>query len=598
MSVQSARRLSWSPSLGAWPDHEQTHFRVWAPKAKTVSAVIERPNGPAQTAALARDGEGYFSVALPRFPAGTLYRYSVDGRGPFPDPASRRQPHGVHGPSMIVDPAFDWTDEAWPGCSQDRLVFYELHVGTFTPQGTFAAAQAKLPQLKELGVTAVELMPVADFPGRWNWGYDGVSLFAPARCYGTPEDLRAFVNAAHRLGLAVFMDVVYNHLGPDGNYLGVYSDFYFTDRHQSPWGAGVNLDGEHSGPVRSFFIENAQHWIHEYHMDGLRLDATHAMVDEGPRHFLAELSDQVRRSSPERRVFLVAEDSRNLAVMIRPESEKGWGMDAVWADDFHHQMRRFLAGDHEGYFESFAGTVKDIAATIQNGWFFKDAGNRPYPQYVICIQNHDQIGNRAFGDRLTQSVDEAAFRAASAVLLFAPETPLLFMGQEWGASTPFLFFTDHNPELGKRVTEGRRKEFKNFSAFTDPKKRETIPDPQSPSTFEASRLKWEELSQAPHRDLWRLTQALLRLRQDHPVFRAVDRGHTQAAALTDSILAVRRWSDAGELLLVACLRGGGSADIGSLSAARRERLRTHDSGWRIDGNAIAFDHPAAVVLER
>jgi maltooligosyltrehalose trehalohydrolase len=461
----------WRPSLGACYEGGTTTFRVWAPDHASIDLVVEgslaQPSTP-DIRPLAQEPCGYWSGAFGDLPSGTLYRYRLDGRDDqvFPDPASRFQPRGVHGPSQVVDPyAFRWTDRDWRAPWLDRTVFYELHVGTFTPPGTFRGAIERLPYLKDLGITVLELMPVADFPGERNWGYDGVALFSPARCYGDPADLKALVDAAHQHGLAVYLDVVYNHLGPDGAYANAFSTYYFTEAHQSPWGRGVNLDGAWSSEVRRFFIENALHWVHEYHIDGLRLDATHALQDDSPVHFLAELTTTVRERS-ERPVTFVAEDHRNLASMLRPVAAGGLGLDGVWADDFHHQARVHVAHDREGYYADFTGNAEDLATTLRQGWFFRGqrsihlgeargsdpAGLSP-PQFVFCIQNHDQVGNRADGARLNHEVDESTFRALSTLLLLVPQTPLLFMGQEWGASSPFLFFTDHGDDLGRRVTE-------------------------------------------------------------------------------------------------------------------------------------------------
>ncbi|MGQ0644130.1 MAG: malto-oligosyltrehalose trehalohydrolase [Elusimicrobiota bacterium] len=637
------------PSLGARPEAAGARFRVWAPEAARVEAVFEdgRPDLP-----LEKDEEGYFQGLAPGLKAGGLYRYRVDGQGPFPDPASRFQPQGVHGPSRVEDPdLFNWTDEEWRGLPFEALVFYELHVGTFTPKGTFAAAAERLPYLKELGVTAVELMPAADFPGDRNWGYDGVSLFAPARCYGEPDDLRLLVDKAHGLGLAVFLDAVYNHLGPDGNYLGVYSPHYFTDRHQSPWGAGVNLDGPSSGHARSFFIENALRWIHEYHFDGLRLDATHALTDDGPRHFLAELSAAARDSlraevssalssgggrevsgssgaqaggneQPLRRVHLVAEDHRNLARLAKPETAGGYGLDAVWADDFHHVMRRLLAGDSDGYFQDFQGTTQELADTLNQGWLYCGrhaphfGGPRGTPPdglparaFVIALQNHDQVGNRALGERLHHQIEPAAWRAASALLLFAPRTPLLFMGQEWAASSPFQYFTDHNAELGRLVTEGRRREFKDFAAFADPAAREKIPDPQALSTFEASRLRWEERGREPHASVLRLYQALLRLRAGEPALRDASPGSFRAEALDETTILLRKNTPGGyPLALVVRLKGAGAASFPAEGKNWSVLLTTEDPPFSPDPAppavetaagrvAIRFRRPSAVVLK-
>lgn len=570
---------AWAPSLGAWVEPEGTAFRVWAPCSNRVDVILERPGEPS-VHPLVQSPDGTFSAVLPQVRVGDCYRYRLNNDGLLPDPASRFQPEGVHGPSQVVDPrSFRWTDDQWTGLDLDDVVFYELHVGTFSPEGTFAGVTARLPELAALGITAVELMPVADFPGSRNWGYDGVALFAPARCYGTPDDLRRLVDTAHGLGLGVVLDVVYNHLGPDGAYLSAFSPYYFTEPHHTPWGAGLNFDGDHSGMVREFFIENAHHWVHEYHIDGLRLDATHAIADDSPRHFLAELTTRLRESATGRRVLVVVEDYRNLNWMLKPERERGWGVDAVWADAFHHQCRRLLAGDSEAYYRDYSGRTEDLATTIRRGWFYtgqfsthlgERRGTDPTGiqanRFVICLQNHDRIGNRAIGERLHHRIDLAAYRAASVLLLMAPETPLLFMGQEWAASTPFLYFTDHHPELGRLVTEGRREEFRHFAAFSDPIAREQIPDPQARSTFLSSRLTWDERLGEPHASTLRLYQALLGLRRGEPAFHGASTFHV--AALDDATIAMRQDGSHTTFLVVARLKGAGVVDLmhGPLSA--------------------------------
>jgi maltooligosyltrehalose trehalohydrolase len=570
--------------------------------------------------------EGCFTAVLADASPGDLYAYVLDGEGPFPDPASRFQPQGVHGPSEIIDPSsFVWSDDRWTGVSIEDAVVYELHVGTFTKAGTLAAASERLPYLADLGVTVVELMPLADFPGSRNWGYDGSSLFAPSHNYGRPDDLRRFVDRAHRLGLAVVLDVVYNHFGPDGAYASVFSPFYFSARHRSPWGAAVNLDGEGADHVREFFIENALHWIHEYHFDGLRLDATHGLIDDSPRHFVAELAARVRASLSERRALLIAEDDRNLAALVRPLREDGWGLDGVWADDFHHQIRRLAAGDRDGYYEDFTGTTVDLATTIREGWFYrgqfsvhqgKPRGTAPTGvppcRMVVCIQNHDQVGNRPFGRRLHHQIEPALYRALTALLLFTPHTPLLFMGQEWAASSPFLFFTDHNPELGRLVTEGRRAEFSRFEAFANCETRLLIPDPQALSTFERSRLAWDELTQPQHSAVLELYRALLRLRRSEIALKC---DPVEACALDDASIVLVRRGQHEAWLLAMNTNAKRHLDLTRWrSAAPHERwhlaLSTEDPRFREDGNTpdavaldngerltISFTGPAAAILK-
>jgi maltooligosyltrehalose trehalohydrolase len=596
-----------------------THFRVWAPAARTIDLVLERPGAPPDVRPMQREPGDFFEGTFADVVPGDRYRYRLDGGGPFPDPASRCQPDGVHGASMVVDPAaFRWSDEGWRGVGLGDLVLYELHVGTFTEDGTFAGVERQLPYLKALGVTAIELMPVADFPGARGWGYDGAALFAPAHCYGAPDNLRRLVDAAHRVGLAVHLDVVYNHAGPDGAYLFAFSPYYFTSRHQSPWGAGVNLDGERASEVRAFLIENALHWVHEYHIDGLRLDATHAIADDSPRHFLAELASRVKASVETREVLVIAEDHRNLATMVRPPSENGWGLDAVWADDLHHEIRRHVAGDADGYYQDYRGATEDIAATIRQGWFFTgqhssyleaprgtDPVGIPPERFVVCLQNHDQIGNRAFGDRLTSAIDPAVYRAASVLLLTVPETPLMFMGQEWAATSPFLYFTDHHAGLGRDVTAGRRLEFARFAAFSDPAARERIPDPQAESTFLASRLPWSERTSAPHAGVHALYVALLALRRQGPAFRRDRTAAHVAVALDEGTVAVRRSVEDAAAIIVVRLSGAGRVSLDRVlgdgapgASAWTVALDSEDARFAADPAPpqIDFARPAAVVL--
>ncbi len=606
--------------IGAWRHGAGTHFRVWAPEHPSVELILHRDGAP-DVRPLTRDGAGYWCAAFDDIHAGQRYRYRLGGNDwqVFPDPASRFQPEGVHGPSQIIDPStFAWTDQDWRPPRREDVVFYELHVGTFTSQGTFRGVMERLPYLAQLGVSAIELMPVGDFPGTRNWGYDGAAIFAPARCYGTPDDLRGLVNAAHQHGLAIVLDVVYNHLGPDGAYANAFSPYYFTDRHKSPWGDGVNMDGEHSTEVRAFFIANALHWIQEYHVDGLRLDATHAIQDDSPRHFLEELTTTVRARAG-RPVLILAEDHRNLATLALLPHEGGWGLDGVWADDLHHQVRVHIAGDREGYFEDFTGSTEDLAATIRRGWFFTGQ-HAPYPgeargtdpdrldprQFIVCIQNHDQIGNRADGARLNHEVDAATFRAVSTLLLMVPQTPLIFQGQEWATEARFLFFTDHHEELGSQITSGRREEFASFAAFADPAQRMRIPDPQAVDTFEQSRLRWHELQCADHASMLRLYQRLLGLRTTAPPLRASSRASFEARALDAETVLITR-HDGEEHLWIAIRLGGAGTAMVPGAARPHVLLTTEDEDLSPDPQPIAigssgehtevrFNRPGAIIL--
>ena len=612
-----------TPGVGARVEDGGVFFRVWSPGSASVEVVVEGP-GPAGAHTLTAEPDGYFSGLVAGLGAGARYRYRLDGGDAFPDPATRFQPEGVHGPSEVVDPAaFEWTDDAWKGRSLEELVIYELHVGTFTPEGTFAAAAARMGMLAELGVTAVEVMPIANFPGRRNWGYDGVNLFAPATAYGRPDDFKRLVDTAHSHGLAVILDVVYNHLGPDGNYIpAITHGRYFTDRHHTPWGDAINYDAEQSGPVRDFVRENALFWAHEYHIDGLRLDATHAIVDDSARHILREIGEALH--GLERPRLVIAEDERNERKVLLPVEEGGLGLDAVWADDLHHQLRRLAAGDTEGYFAAYEGTVADVVETLRRGWYYE---GQPYPpsgkqrgtsaegiwppRFVHCLQNHDQVGNRALGDRLHHEIPLPLYRALSALLLLSPYTPLLWMGQEWAGSTPFLYFTEHEEELGRLVTEGRREEFKHFSAFADEEKRDMIPDPQDPATFERSRLDWAERERGEHAGVLRLYRELLALRRDDPALRESGREHWSVAELGEAGLALRRGGSDAPLLLLVLVRGEYSIPPGDLAETllpegmrwmpvlATEEIRFGGAGaWgRLEGDgSIHLVGPAALLL--
>jgi maltooligosyltrehalose trehalohydrolase len=587
------------PPFGATATPAGARFTVWAPKADFVEVEVLTPSGNDHHA-LTRDSDGLHQGLIPGIAAGARYRYRLDGGDAFPDPASRFQPEGVHGPSEVVDPGtFAWTDGDWPGLTMDGLVIYELHLGAYTLEGTFAALIPELPELKRLGVTAIELMPVADFPGCRNWGYDGVDLFAPSHAYGRPDDLRRLVDAAHRFGLGVLLDVVYNHFGPDGNYLRQFSDDYFTDRHQTPWGEAVNYDGPNSRWVREFVVANATHWIREYHFDGLRLDATDTIADESQTHILAELSERVRATT-DRNIVLIAEEARNDVATVRPRERGGRGIDAVWADDFHHELRVYLTGARENYYADYLGSMEEIARAIEQGFLYQGqrspssgrprgskVTDEPASAFVLCIQNHDQVGNRPFGERLNHEIDPGRYAVASTLLLFAPETPLLFMGQEFAASTPFLYFTDHHDELGRLVTEGRRGEFSGFRAFADEDLRESIPDPQAESTFLSSKLKLRE--RRTNAGIYALYRALLELRRDDPLLSIADRTQVHAEALGAQALAVHRWNDDDHRVLIANFGAATSLPIGETPVLRdlpngRLRLVLSTGNRRFGGN--------------
>jgi maltooligosyltrehalose trehalohydrolase len=496
-------------------------FEVWAPRAKAVSVKLVGGPGAGTSASLApmpvRDSvaesvePGWFFADVPDARAGTDYLFRLDSGPDRPDPRSRYQPQGPHGPSRVVDvSSFRWTDPSWRGLPLEDCIIYELHIGTFTPEGTFDGVASRLPYLRSLGVTAIELMPVAEFPGGRNWGYDGVSLYAPQSSYGGPEGLQRLVDAAHAHGIAVVLDVVYNHLGPEGNYLPEFGP-YFTDHYRTPWGPGINFDGEDSDAVRRFYVENAVYWLRDFHIDGLRLDAAHGIVDTGARHILEEMAtafhDEARRLG--RAAWLIAESDLNDVRLIKDRAEGGFGLDAQWNDDFHHALHVLLTGNRRGYFTDF-GHVSDLAKALSEGFVYdgtrrsaarrrrhgSSSADRPGRQFVICTQNHDQIANGSVGRRHGELLSIAQQKLAADVLFFAPNVPMLFMGQEWGETAPFEYFTSHGDRaLGAAVSKGRMAEYAPLMGGRE------CPDPQAPETFERSKLDWGKLERAPHAEI-------------------------------------------------------------------------------------------------
>ena len=537
--------------LGAVVESGGTRFGSYSTRADGCALRLFSGSGATlDTIAMQAQGNGYFALELAGIGHGARYKFVLDGRE-LPDPYARFLPDGVHGPAMVWQSQYEWRHGRGVSRSIRQHVIYELHVGTFTQAGTYAAAVPRLAALAELGVTAIELMPLCAFAGRRGWGYDGVAHFAPFAPYGDPDELRRFIDEAHGLGLSVLLDVVYNHFGPAGNYLTAYSDAYFTKSVQNAWGDAPDYTRE---IVRRYVLDNARYWLEQFRFDGLRLDAVHAIVDPSPRHVLRELADQVSGMQPGK--LLIAEDDRN-----DPGDVTEHRLHAIWADDFHHQLRVTLTGERDGYYRNYEPGVTELAITINSGWLY--AGQR-YPvtgkprgkpatslsaeQFVYCIQNHDQIGNRALGERLTRDVSPEAYAIASMLLLSLPMTPLLFMGQEWAASAPFLYFTDHEVELGRLVSEGRRAEFAGFEAFTDERRRELIPDPQAPATFERSRLDWSERELPEQQRVLELYRSLLALRRSDPVLRDVERSGLRAEAL-GSLLLVHFGTAAGRRLL-------------------------------------------------
>ena len=507
----------------------------------------------------------YWVGVVPEATAGMTYRYRLDGGALYPDPCSRFQPEGPHGPSLIVDAAlFSWRDQEWPGLTMHGQVIYELHIGTFTPEGTFDSAIARLDALKDLGITVIEVMPVAEFPGRWNWGYDGVGLYAPAHVYGDPEALKRFVDEAHLRGLGVILDVVYNHLGPDGNYLPAFSDDYFTDRYPNEWGQAINFDGPGSPGVREFFIQNACYWIEEFHLDGLRLDAVHAFHDAGPVHVVAELSQAARKAAGKRSIILIAECEAQWVCTIQPVAQQGWGLDGVWSEDFHHAARVAATGRSEGYYTDYRGTPQELISCVKRAFLYQGqryqwqekprgtvVAGEPAEGFVFFTQNHDQIANQLRGDRLHQKTSPGVSRALTALLLLAPETPMLFMGQEFAASAPFLFFADFPPgELAGQIHQGRKAFLAQFPSYGSPDAQAAIDDPCDPAIFQRSKLDWSERER--HGECYRLHRDLLRLRREDPVIAQQARDRVDGAVIGSSAFVLRYSGQEGDdrLLLI------------------------------------------------
>ncbi len=488
----------------------QVRFRLWAPSHDSIGVQLDEAAVPLPMRLV---GNGWHELVTDRARAGTHYRFILPDGTSVPDPASRYQPEDVHGPSEVIDPAgYAWQDEDWRGRRWEEAVIYEMHIGAFTPEGTFRAAIDKLDHLVALGATAIEIMPIADFPGRRNWGYDGALPNAPDSSYGRPEDLKALVEAAHQRGLMVLLDVVYNHFGPEGNYLHAIACEAFTDRHKTPWGAAINMDGPESGPMRDFFVHNALTWIEEFHLDGLRLDAVHAIMDDSSKHLLEELAERVRAAVPERPIHLILENEENQASRLTRarEGEPCW-YTAQWNDDVHHVLHVAASGEANGYYADYLGDTEKLGRALAEGFAFQGelmpyrghprgepSDALPPTAFVAFIQNHDQIGNRAFGDRLTAVAPAEAVRAVAAVYLLLPQVPMLFMGEEWNAAQPFPFFCDFGHELADAVREGRREEFARFPEFQDPATRERIPDPTAEGTFAAAKLRWGDIARPAH----------------------------------------------------------------------------------------------------
>jgi maltooligosyltrehalose trehalohydrolase len=531
-----------------WQGEATAHARVWAPKCRTVEAVILR--GDAETRVpLVRDAEGFYSGLFEGVAPGDRYWYLLDSERRRPDPVSRFQPDGPHGPSAIVDPwAFQWTDAAWKGVAPTGQVLYELHLGTFTPEGTWAAAAARLEHLKDTGITVVQMMPVADFDGRWGWGYDGVDLYAPTRLYGTPDDLRRFVDRAHALGLGVILDVVYNHFGPSGNYLSEFSSDYFTKRYTNDWGESINFEGP--APARAFFVENAAYWVEEYHFDGLRLDATQDVHDASPDHVIAELTRRARAAAGARQIYVIGENEPQEAILVRDPARGGYGLDALLNDDYHHTALVALTGRREAYYTDYTGSPQELVSAAKYGclyhgqwysWQNKQRGaiglDLAPTSFVHFLENHDQVANSSFGKRVHELSSPGRYRAMTAFTLLGPATPLLFQGQEFAASTPFLFFVDHGGSLRDAIREGRRQFLSQFPSLRDPHVFDALPLPDEREAFERCKLDWSETES--HADTLALHRDLLSIRRSDPVISAAGRTRLDGAVLATHALVLR-----------------------------------------------------------
>jgi maltooligosyltrehalose trehalohydrolase len=591
---------AWTPRTGtAVLGNGKVRFRVWAPRVERISVRVL--SGEENRLAFLRgEDRGYFSAVVDSVREGDRYLYILDDGTERPDPASGFQPEGVHGPSQVVDPrSFSWTDGAWKGRPLDEYVIYELHVGTFTGEGTFEAVIPMLDYLADLGITAVELMPVAQFPGKRNWGYDGVYPFAPQNSYGGPTGLRKLVDACHGRGLAVILDVVYNHLGPEGNYLHDFGP-YFTDRYRTPWGETVNFDGPHSDEVRRYFFDNAIHWVSVYHVDALRLDAVHGIFDFSARHFLEELAAEVHREAERlgRKIHVMAESDLNDARLIDPPDKGGYGLDGQWNDDFHHILHTLLTGENDGYYQDFGKTgqlAKSIAERfVYSGQYSRyrrrrygnSAAGRPARQFVVFAQNHDQVGNRMFGERLSTLVPFESLKLAAGAVLLSPYVPLLFMGEEYGEEAPFLYFVSHSdPGLVEAVREGRKEEFRSFLSRGDP------PDPGSVETFLRSKPDPGKRFSGNHSVLFQFYKTLIAMRKNIPALSVPERDALRVSALeAEKLVLVERWKGDS---IAACLFNFNERNVDA-------RFPGNGKWWRklLDSSDSAWNGPGAVLPDR
>ena len=574
---------------------DRCYFRVWAPRCERVDLVLLDERDPIP---LHPRDRGYFDLQTDHLSAGTRYRFRLNNDKVRPDPASRFQPDGVHGPSQIVNvKSFPWTDREWRGLELDDYVFYELHVGTFTPEGMFSAIIPRLDDLKSLGITAIEIMPVAQFPGARNWGYDGVNQFAVQNSYGGPHELQKLVNACHDRGLAAVLDVVYNHLGPEGNYLADFGP-YFTDRYHTPWGQAINFDGADSDEVVHYFVENALQWLRDFHFDALRLDAVHGIYDCNARPFLQILSqrvDELRRATS-REIYLIAESDLNDTRVVLPRAVDGLGLDAQWSDDFHHSVHALVTGERTGYYQDF-GDIQHLATALNDGFVYQGQyseyrkcrhGNSsrdlPARQFVICTQNHDQVGNRMLGERLSRLVSFDDLKLAAGVMVLSPYLPLIFMGEEYGETAPFLYFTSHSDrDLIEAVRKGRKAEFADFQWQGEP------PDPQDENTFLHSKLNWDMRREDSQRVLLEFYGELLRLRRAVPALSSLIKSATRAELQEGSELLVLR-REHGQHPAIAVFNFGktqGNVELGAKKGQWSKLLDSAEERWNGRGDAIS-----------
>ncbi len=571
-------------------DGNRCEFRVWAPQRDRVEVLI----GNDRRVPLAKNASGYHEGVVDDCADGTRYMFVLDGGTARPDPASRYQPDGVHNASAVVGADFEWHDDGWTGIPLEDYVVYELHVGTFTSEGTFDSIVPQLDRLKTLGVTVVELLPIGQFPGERNWGYDGTYVHAAQASYGGPRALKRLVDACHQRGLAIVLDVVYNHLGPEGNYLSEFGP-YFTDRYRTPWGLALNFDGPHSDHVRWYFIHNALQWIDEFHFDGLRVDAVHAIVDHSAEPFLQDLNAAVHERAQQlgRRVISIAESDLNDPRVITPREDYGLDFDSQWADDYHHSLHVLLTGEQDGYYSGFPMRVSNLARVMESGFLYvgqhsnyrgRKYGLKPKTkigaQFVVSMQNHDQVGNRMMGERLGDLVSFDQARLAAAAIILSPFVPMLFMGEEYGETAPFQYFTSHSDEyLIDAVRKGRREEFDDFIWEGEP------PDPHAEETFRRSKLNWALLDRPEHASMWRWYQQLLALRRDTPALRTLDLASLETRADDDKlVLLVRRWSGSDHALVAFNFSG----QARSVDAPPGNWQALIETGAKIEGSRLTL----------